>query len=614
MAAAVTLTLTPRAGLHETISRMDPTSPLPPVGHSEPEGIASAGVILIDSRPALRLELQAMLRAIGARLLEPSGAVEAIDLADRGEAAVVLCGMSEGDGVLRALAQRRTESRPACPWTLVALAPATADDADIERLHGLADDFLQLPLSVGWLGARLRTYLRMGAYVERMQAQRTMLKQHQDEAEEEQRIASHLISRLEGRDPLADRLMHAWVSAAHHLSGDVVAVARSPDDRINVLLADGTGHGLAAAISVLPVSEVFHRMSDRGFDIASIVTEMNRKLRSCMPADRFVACVAASIDMRDRVIELWNGGCPPVMLLGSDGSMEHVWRSRHMALGILDSKDFDCSVERFAYREQSQLMIVSDGLSEALGQDGKHRFGDRELLEAVRGEAAARLNRVVSRLNAFTGGCALEDDASVLLVDCLLEPLADPEVEASAAVTGTPAVPGRVRPSHWALELRLGPAQLRKLTLAPFASGLVEQLGIPRSLRSNVFCVLSELLANALDYGVLGLDPALLDLSGGRERFREDRAARLAGLSSGSLWLKAAVEPFQGGEYLQIEIEDSGAGFDIESLEARLAGLRGTQPVRRGRGLALVRSVSDELRFDQHGRRVVAIIRLSGPR
>ncbi len=406
---------------------------LNPPPHPAPMGVdavASVRVIVIDSHPEVRGRLRAFLVAAGASVLEVSDVDEAIDLADRGEAGLVLCGISDDSVALRALAAGRMSRHESAPWALVALVPEAVGLLQVDELQGLADDFLQLPLSVGWLGARLRLYARMGSYVARTQAQRKALKRHQDEAEEEQRIASYLISRLEGRDPIADRMMHAWVSPAHHLSGDVVAVARSPDDRINVLLADGTGHGLAAAISVLPVSEVFHRMTDRGFDIASIVTEMNRKLRSCMPADRFVACVAASIDMRERVIELWNGGCPPVMLLGSDGSLERVWRSRHMALGILDGRDFDSSVERCSYREQSQLMVVSDGLSEALGQDGKHRFGDRELLEAVRGPSAQRLERVVSCLHDFTGNSTLEDDASILLVDCLLEPLPDPVVEA----------------------------------------------------------------------------------------------------------------------------------------------------------------------------------------
>jgi anti-sigma regulatory factor (Ser/Thr protein kinase)/FixJ family two-component response regulator len=587
---------------------MDLNVPPPLALRTASDAIASARVIVIDSRLDVQGSLRALLVAAGASPVEASDVDEAIEIADRGDAGLVLCGIADGGETLRAIAQRRIATRPSSPWALVAVLPEQgASPSVMEEIQGLADDFLQMPISRGWLDARLRLYSRMSEYVLRMQSQREALKRYQDEAEDEQRIASHLISRLEGRDPLAERMMHAWVSPAHHLSGDVVAVARAPDDRINVLLADGTGHGLAAAISVLPVSEVFHRMTDRGFDIASIVTEMNRKLRSCMPADRFVACVVASIDMRERVIELWNGGCPPVMLLGGDGSLERVWRSRHMALGILDGKDFDSSVERCAYREQSQLMVVSDGLSEALGQDGKHRFGDRELLEAVRGPSAQRLERVVGSLHDFTGGSVLEDDASILLVDCLLEPLAEPVVEAP------PVAPtqGRGRTSHWAIELRLGPAQLRRITLVPFISGLVEQLGIPRRLRSNVFCVLSELLANALDYGVLGMDSSVLALENGRERFREDRTQRLAALVSGSLWIKAAVEPSGDGEYLQVEIEDSGAGFDIETLEARLGRIKGSDAVRRGRGLELVGSVCESLRFDQNGRRVVAVIALS---
>jgi anti-sigma regulatory factor (Ser/Thr protein kinase) len=109
------------------------------------------------------------------------------------------------------------------------------------------------------------------------------------------------------------------------------------------------------------------------------------------------------------------------------------------------------------------------------------------------------------------------------------------------------------------------------------------------------------------------MDPAILEQDNGRERFREDRAQRLAGLASGSLWFKAAVEPSGGGEFLQVEIEDSGGGFDIESLEARLSRLKVSEAVRRGRGLELVRSVCDTLRFDQDGRRVVAVIALSRP-
>ena len=96
-------------------------------------------------------------------------------------------------------------------------------------------------------------------------------------------------------------------------------------------------------------------------------------------------------------------------------------------------------------------------------------------------------------------------------------------------------------------------------------------------------------------------------------RIREARAQRLATLVSGSLRIKAAVEPADGGEYLRVEIEDSGGGFDFELLETRLSRLAGSEDMRRGPGLERVRSLCESLRFDQEGRRVVAVIALTRP-
>jgi len=571
---------------------------------------AAARVIVLESSLAIRRNLAVMLRAGGATVLGATTVAEALAVADAGEADLVVCGARDGGLILRELAKARSRRPGAAPWALIAVVPDAFDEAEIEALVEVADDFLQMPLSVSRLSARLRMYARMRAYIARTQAQQAALKLHQHEAEEEQRIASHLISRLERRDAVAERVMHAWVLPAHHLSGDVVAVARSPDDRIHLLLADGTGHGLAAAISVLPVSEVFHRMTDRGFDIPDIVIEMNRKLRSCMPADRFVACAVASIDMRERVIEVWNGGCPPVMLLSAQGAVDKVWRSRHMALGILEGVDFDASVERHTYHEPGQIMVVSDGMSEALASQGNGRFGDRDLLDAVQGPASGRLQRVVNGLRSFTGGQPLEDDASIVLVDCLLEPLV--ELAPPKSSTGSETRGATPRISHWLLELRLGPSQLRRIALGPFVSGLVEQFGVPGHLRSNVFCVLSELLNNALDYGVMGLDPALLGRENGRERFRAERQERLARLETGSLWIKAAVEPGGGEQYLHLEIEDSGRGFAVDAASGMTGRSNPGESSRRGRGLELVRSVCEDLRFDQDGRRVIALVAL-GP-
>ena len=83
--------------------------------------------------------------------------------------------------------------------------------------------------------------------------------------EEEKRIAKQLLDRLVRTDPsLAGRVSH-WILPARYFSGDVVAVTRTPNDRVHILLADGTGHGLAAALGALPSVEPFYAMSEKGF-------------------------------------------------------------------------------------------------------------------------------------------------------------------------------------------------------------------------------------------------------------------------------------------------------------------------------------------------------------
>jgi len=234
---------------------------------------------------------------------------------------------------------------------------------------------------------------------------------------------------------------------------------------------------------------------------------------------------------------------------------------------------------------------------------GGPQFGDVAMLDALSGPADGRLTRVVRRLGAFTGGRPLRDDASIVLGDCLLAPPAAPAALPEPGRTGTP--------SHWLVELRLGPDQLRRLALVPFISGTLDQLGVPRHARSNVFCVLAELLNNAIDHGLLKLASSLGLGDAAHERFVQERAARMAALTSGSLWVRVAAESREGSAFLLIEVEDSGAGFDVGSIAA--AGSVGPASAggRANRGLALVRALCEDLRFDQDGRRVVALLPLA---
>jgi serine phosphatase RsbU (regulator of sigma subunit) len=69
------------------------------------------------------------------------------------------------------------------------------------------------------------------------------------------------------------------VMPATHFSGDLILAARSPDGRLHALLADATGHGLAAAVSALPVVQEFYRLVEQNESLPGIIDPST----SCLP-------------------------------------------------------------------------------------------------------------------------------------------------------------------------------------------------------------------------------------------------------------------------------------------------------------------------------------------
>lgn len=93
------------------------------------------------------------------------------------------------------------------------------------------------------------------------------LQRYHDESEREQELAMNIMERQIRSDWLHDKAVQYAVMPARNFSGDVVAVARAPDGALYAMLADATGHGLAAAVSVLPALGAFYRGAARNVSL-----------------------------------------------------------------------------------------------------------------------------------------------------------------------------------------------------------------------------------------------------------------------------------------------------------------------------------------------------------
>ncbi|HKS11644.1 MAG TPA: ATP-binding protein, partial [Pseudomonas sp.] len=153
-------------------------------------------------------------------------------------------------------------------------------------------------------------------------------------------------------------------------------------------------------------------------------------------------------------------------------------------------------------------------------------------------------------------------------------------------------------PPDWSLRLELRGDSLKRFNPVPHLLQSLQRIEGLRPLAGALYSVLTELYANALEHGVLGLDSGLKCDADGFARYYSERDRRLALQVGGFVCIEFKVEPHDGGGRLSIEVRDSGDGFNVDRVLSQVAGSHGFS----GRGLQLVQRLSQRARWLDSGR------------
>ena len=244
------------------------------------------------------------------------------------------------------------------------------------------------------------------------------LQRYYDQAEEENQLAVRLLEKQMLRPGLRDPAISYWLMPAKDFSGDVVAAVRGSDGSLYALLGDATGHGLTAAISTLPLITVFYGVAARGLSLELMAHEMNRHLCDALPTGHFVAAMVVNIAADGSSGKLWSGGMPSASLLDPRGKVIDRFPSLHLPLGILTPADFETDTLAFACPRGSQILLHSDGLTEAENPTGQQLGIDALLATLADGEQSNRLSVIQGQYLHHLAGASPADDVSVMLIDC----------------------------------------------------------------------------------------------------------------------------------------------------------------------------------------------------
>ncbi len=198
-------------------------------------------------------------------------------------------------------------------------------------------------------------------------------------------------------------------------NGDVVLEAPSPDGGVYVLVGDFTGHGLAAAVGTLPVSEIFFRLASEQASVADFACEMNRSLVELLPGNMFCCAAIVYVDPTGQDLSLWMGGMNDVLCVSADGKRVRELPSQHMALGILSEGDFDKAAQNIRLELGERVFMYSDGVYEAENQAGE-QFGSEGIKRVITRSSDDCVTRLVEAVHAFQVGDQADDLSIVEIV------------------------------------------------------------------------------------------------------------------------------------------------------------------------------------------------------
>jgi CheY-like chemotaxis protein len=500
------------------------------------------------------------------------------------------------DGITAA---QRIRELPSEKWTPIVFFSALDQMQDIVRgLEAGGDDYLVKPASLQILRAKINSYARVIALQQEVQANADELREWRLDAEEQSRLGAHVMSRLTDAAGLRDSMIRHFNLPADTFSGDLLCAARAPGEVLNVLLADAAGHGLAAALSAMPLTQAFYSMTMKGFPLPSIAEELNRKLKAILPADRFVAATLASIDVRNQTVEVWNGGNPDALFINSRGETAMRWASSHPPLGILPDKLFSGTTETVVFHEPGDLLLCSDGLTEAEDPEGKWFCIEGVVASLAREhDSDQRFASLVSSVDAHLAGRPGRDDISALLVSVPIDRRRQLRLDAP-----TLAHQGHI--TDWRLDLSYGSEELRYIDVVPAVLGFVTQVQALKPHQGALFLIISELFNNALDHGLLGLDSATKSWIGGFELYMRQRSERLGRMRSGRVDLSFLLHQDEARAVLDISLTDTGPGFDHENRMNNQCSLTESNENAYGRGIALVRNLCEQVVYSGTGNKV----------
>lgn len=203
------------------------------------------------------------------------------------------------------------------------------------------------------------------------------------------------------------------------LGGDYYDVFNIDEHKTGILLADASGHGVAAAMLTAMFKMTFQKYAADIHNPAKVLTQINRDFCKVLQMGEFFTAFFAVLDRRTKTLTYANAAHPKPMLFLQEKNEVMELDTNGFLLGVMD-EGITFEQKEMQLTERSRLVIFTDGVNEAANPKGK-QFGtqriEKYLLKEIHNEPSKYLAHFEKHLRRYTKAEYFDDDVSIVVAD-----------------------------------------------------------------------------------------------------------------------------------------------------------------------------------------------------
>ncbi len=540
-------------------------------------------ILIAEDSNTDRMILESIVSQIGHVPVTAENGLQAIEVFQNEKPDLILMDvlMPEMGGMEAASRIRELSEGELLP--ILFLTSLTDTQSVVECLEAGGDDFVSKPYNATILRSKIRAFGRMRDMHNTLAEQKRKIELNHTHLIQEQNVAKQVFDKIAHTGCLDLENIRYHMSPLAVFNGDVLVAEISPTGSMMVLLGDFTGHGLPAAIGSMPLASTFYGMVHKGFSISEIIREINAKLHQILPVGFFCCATCIDINFMKRRIKVWNGGLPEGYLYRNESRTYERVSTNYLPLGVLSRKEFKADTLRLDLELGDRFYMYSDGITEARNEHGE-MFGE-ERMHAVMNEGkddADLFSTIMNTVQDHIGSSDKEDDIS--LVEITIE-----DIELNYKNEGSDGGQ-RGNLVDWSMTFEVTAETMKGFDPLPLLINVITEVPGLRQSSTVLYTILSELYANALEHGVLGLESKLKSSPQGFVEFYKLRKEKMAALTDAKITFLLNHIADEKGGLLEIRVKDSGEGFDVPKPR------KGEENMNyHGRGLSIMKSTCERL-------------------